>query len=404
MIRALVLSHMFPRSEEDWGGIFVFEQAAALRAIGVDARVLVGNPIWAHWRYQLRALLTWLKSLGRSAPPEWVELRGVPVAFFSFPAPPMRLWARIAPLSFRWRAYSAAARRARRFPFDVVHAHTALMDGSAAARIADRFGIPFVLTEHTGPFTALTEHPANRRLTEAAINRADLVLAVSDKLRRDIIREVHVSHPERISILGNGVDPDLFQPGAHAVSDNGTIRAIWIGGYVPVKQPVMLLEAFASAAAKEPRLRLTMVGHGVLEAAVAKRLGELGLTDRVTMLPSAGRVQVAEHLRSHHFLVLSSETETFGMVVLEALACGRPVLTTRCGGPEETLDGRERGEVVENDRESLAEGFLTMSRRLREFDPHALAAYAHGRFGYPRIAKQLAGQYGQLLAGRSGVR
>jgi glycosyltransferase involved in cell wall biosynthesis len=387
---------MFPRSEEDWGGIFVFEQVAALRAIGVDARVLVGNPIWAHWRHQLRAARSWLKSRAKRSRPDWVDLRGVPVAFFGFPAPPMRLWARIAPLSFRWRAERAAVRRAAAFPFDIVHAHTALMDGSAAVRIADRFDVPFVLTEHTGPFTALTEHPANRRLTEASVNRADLILAVSDKLRRDIIGEVHVRHPERISVLGNGVDPAVFRPGAPAPIGDGPIRAIWIGGYVPVKQPLMLVEAFAKAATREPRLRLTMVGYGVLEDAVAKRIGELGMVDRVTMLPSASRAQVADHIRSHHFLVLSSETETFGMVVLEALACGRPVLTTRCGGPEETVGGKERGELVDNDCEALANGFLAMTRRLGDFDPSALASYAHTRFGYHRIAEQLVARYCEL--------
>jgi glycosyltransferase involved in cell wall biosynthesis len=173
---------------------------------------------------------------------------------------------------------------------------------------------------------------------------------------------------------------------------------------MPVKQPVMLVEAFAKAAAREPRLRLTMVGYGVLEAVVAKRIGELGMVDRVTMLPSASRAQVADYIRSHHFLVLSSETETFGMVVLEALACGRPVLTTRCGGPEETVGGRERGELVENDCKALAKGFLAITRRLGDFDPNALASYAHTRFGHHRIAEQLVARYSELTRRKNGAR
>jgi glycosyltransferase involved in cell wall biosynthesis len=109
---------------------------------------------------------------------------------------------------------------------------------------------------------------------------------------------------------------------------------------------------------------------------------------------------VADYMWSHHFLVISSQSETFGLVSIEALACGRPVLSTRCGGPEEVIRGSEYGELVDNSVEDLAKGLVTMAARIAEFDPTLLHDYARRNYGLEVIAARLKETYLQMLGRR----
>lgn len=401
-MKVAVLSHMFPRTAEDWNGIFVQEQVGALRRAGVDARAIVGNPVWVPWRKGKAALRTIADHCRTPARLTWTGIGEVPTAFFRYLAPPAKLWGPLGSLGYR-RGLRRYMRQLRRdFPFDLVHCHTAFLDGNAGAALARRFHIPFVLTEHTGPFSTLTRNPFMRRQTETAINRADLVLAVSEFLRAEILREVIVMRPECVSVLGNGFRPEIFYAAAPPGAGE-RVRALWIGGFMPVKQPLMLINAFAEAYRREPRLTLTLVGQGELEKEMRERVAMRGLGDVARFCPSASRETIARHMREHHFAVVSSEIETFSLVALEALACGRPVLTTRCGGPQELVGDASRGEIVENSVEGLADGFVRLAGRLGQFDPEILHGYACANFGFDVIAARLKLAYENLLEQKAPV-
>lgn len=400
--RVLVFSHMFPRQEADWGGIFVYEQVRALRRAGVDARVIVGDPhIIVRSTLRSRGFLSgiWNQYVVQRGPLAWRDMAGVPVLRVPFLASYQPFWGWLAARSYRWEVARRAAAIRASFPFELVHAHTAFLDGTAAAAVSKRFSAPFLLTEHTGPFSALTVTPGMRLQTEQAVNSANLVMAVSRHLRNAILAEIAVRHPERIGVLGNGVD--LAQFGLHGVGapSDGTVQVLWIGGFLPVKQPIMLIDAFAEAWARDGRLRLTMVGEGVLEAEIRQRIAERGLNQVVCIRGSASRFDVAALMRAHHFSIISSESETFCLVAVEAMACGRPVLTTRCGGPEETVGSRMHGELVDNDAESLADGMVRLAARLDEFDEVKLHQHVKNNWSYEIIASRLVRTYETMLNG-----
>jgi len=387
---------MFPRGPEDWGGIFVHEQVRALRRIGIDALVLTGDAkILTRTTLRPRTLWPHLRPTPAITPK---DVWGVPTLLFRFLAAYPPWWGYVAAVSYRREVRRLVPQIYARFPFELVHAHTAFLDGGAAAWVARRFKVPFVLTEHTGPFSALTQTTIMRRQTERALQSADLVIAVSDVLRRDMRTRVRMRPDLRIEVLGNAVDTQVFRPLGSEPPADGTVRALWVGGFLPVKQPAMLIDAFALARRHDPRLRLSMVGAGPLERAIQEQIQRRGLEDDVSVLPSASRSAIANHMRRHHFLVISSESETFGLVAVEALACGRPVLSTRCGGPEETVRGSEYGELVRNSVEDLAKGFVTMAARIGEFDPVILHDYVRRNYGFDVIAARVKETYLEVLS------
>ncbi len=207
-MRILVLSAQYPHADNPTSGIFVQEQVAALRREGVDARVLVGREAWlgpSRPLYSLSAVRRFATARPRL---QWREHGGVLSAEF-----PTVVVGRFGE-AVRSCSYTAGLRRVMRalrrdFPFEAVHAHTALLDGAAAVRLKHEFGVPMVLTEHTGPFSVITRTRAMRRRVRRAILGSDRVVAVSNTLAQTI-REAFPELRLTVDVIPNGVDQRLF--------------------------------------------------------------------------------------------------------------------------------------------------------------------------------------------------
>jgi glycosyltransferase involved in cell wall biosynthesis len=136
---------------------------------------------------------------------------------------------------------------------------------------------------------------------------------------------------------------------------------------------------------------------------LSRRIRDLGLTGHVRVLGFLPRPQVASLLRDEcDVLVLPSQAETFGCVLVEALASGKPVVATRCGGPEDIVTHPGLGALCPpGDVQALAQALLETIRRLPEFRPQEIREEALRRFSYQRLASDLHGLYRQALGQRS---
>jgi glycosyltransferase involved in cell wall biosynthesis len=164
-----------------------------------------------------------------------------------------------------------------------------------------------------------------------------------------------------------------------------------------------MIDAFAVAVQRDQRLRLTMVGTGVMESAMRERCAQLELSHLVTVRPSATRAGIADYMREHAFLAISSQSETFCLVAIEALACGRPVIATKCGGPEETLADAPGCMLVDDSVEALADGLLSMaSNKASNHRANELHEYARRNFDYGVVADSVIDAYTDCLANQQG--
>src|SRR5581483_3841833 len=243
--RVLVVSCLYPDAQGRVDGIFVHEQVKGLRHRGLDARVVSGQPLWM---VRPRAFLRHLGALVDPRWPEWDEYDSVPIVRFLYPADGFELG--VQPL-----LYALALRRKLRalaaaFPFDIVHAHTAFVDGRAGMAAARSRGVPFVLTEHTGPFSSVTADWRRRVHVRAAIRSADRVIAVSEALRTAMVDQLALEGKEGIAVIPNAVDSRFFDPALER-SDrvpSGKVgparpgRALWVGHFVEIKRVDRLLE------------------------------------------------------------------------------------------------------------------------------------------------------------------
>ncbi|MFF0467929.1 glycosyltransferase family 4 protein [Micromonospora zamorensis] len=281
----------------------------------------------------------------------------------------------------------------------LVHAHTGIYGGVVAQRLA-RPGARVVVTEHASFLRQIFKQPAARRLYEEALHRADVFLCVSPHLRDEVADEFP-HHAHKLQVLPNAIDFSDFTPRAQSPGD--LLRWLYVGRLSEQKGVDRLLAAFFVVAAEEHAATLTLVGAGPLVERIREEVARSPYGDRVDLRPAVAPTEVPELMRTHDLLVHASPAETFGMTVVEAVACGTPVLVAASLGAQETLRGLHgrAGLMVEvsADPTVLVDGFRELRKRFGELDLPAARATLVERYGQETVAARLREVYATAPAG-----
>jgi glycosyltransferase involved in cell wall biosynthesis len=280
---------------------------------------------------------------------------------------------------------------------DVIHAHVAYPAGLVAMHLSRRFGVPFVVTEHMGPFPfrhLLRPDGRLREFVALPLRQARQTIAVSPALAQ---RMVSFGLPTPL-VIPNVVDEDFFCPAPNPVP-NQEFTFFALGSVEESKGFGDLLSAFREVVRQRPAVRLRIGDHGSKLAAYKALTEELGLQDRVTWLGELTREQArAEHQQADAF-VLPSHYESFGVVFAEAIACGKPVLATRCGGPESIVN-ETNGLLCEvGDVPGIARRMLELVAGRERYDGQAIRADFMGRFSKRAVVPQVLGVYREVVRG-----
>jgi glycosyltransferase involved in cell wall biosynthesis len=301
-------------------------------------------------------------------------------------------------MGFQLAGMLAALRRLRREGWvpDVVHAHV-YQAGLPALALGRRAGAPVVITEHYTGFERGLVTGYDRLIARTAFQSADLVAPVSSYLARYV---TEIAPKARVRVLPNVVDTGVFRPPAQLREPGEGLRLLTVGALADKKGQSYLIEAMARL---DPARNATLdiVGGGPLRAELEALAARLGLADRVRLRGELPKEQVAQLMRESDVFVLPSIYETFGCVLIEAMASGLPVVATAVGGvPEVVLDGE--GRLVEpRDPDALAQAIEatltqeTMERRAAQAERTA------ERYGYPAFAQVWTEAYATLPRGRS---
>lgn len=275
----------------------------------------------------------------------------------------------------------------REFPFDLVHAHFIYPDGTAAYRVAQRYGVPFVITEHAPWHPWLTTPSIGRQALPAA-RAAAMILPESTSVRMTM--EHFGLDRSRLRVVPVGVDTSLFRPDPKTRRDPDQILQV---GFINFNKGVdVLLRAMKMILAKRPSAHLALLGGShfrdtaLQEEKLRAMAGDLGLTDRVRFLGLRPHAEVPEHMRASSVVTLASRAESFGAVLAEAISCGTPVVATRCGGPEDFVTPEVGRLVPTEDPTALATAVLDVLEHRDRFDPQRLHAYIVENFSWSSVA------------------
>jgi len=272
-----------------------------------------------------------------------------------------------------------AAPRARQA--DVIYAHYLFPTGAVAAACGRLARRPWVITAHGRDVRNLTSVPI-RRASAGAVADAAAVIAVSRYLAAEL-RASGLALPP-VYVANMGVDLERFRP-----SDRAAARArlglradgplvLAAGGLTERKNPLVLLQALAAARQARPDVRLALVGDGPLASAVAAGIRRLGLGEAVRWEGAVPHAGVPDWMTACDVLALPSLVEPLGVVALEALASGRPVVATRVGGVAEILPAHLGALVDPRDPSQIARAALELLARPPSPGACRAAAEAHG--------------------------
>lgn len=379
-----VISSLFPRPSAPLAGIFIYER---MRRVGARLPVTVLSPTpYFPGQWVLRLLD---RNYRPPTPRRWrngdTEI-SYP-RFLAFPGLLRGMDARSIALCL----FPHVRRLKENGGADVLDAHFAYPDGVAAALLADWLNLPYTITLR-GSEPRLAQEPGHREQIGTAMRNATRVFTVSESLRRFAI-ELGAAE-SRTRTVPNGVDLDCFQPLDRARSrrslglpENGKVL-ITVGGLVERKGQHRVIDVLPELLTDFPDIHYVLVGGGSGEGDWTGRLEglarEKGVSDRVHFLGQLQPEQLALPLSASDVFVLSSRNEGWANVLLEAMACGIPVVTTDVGGSREVVRNEDIGIVIPfDDRDAL----LAALRRalLASWDREAILAYARANTWDDRI-------------------
>ena len=371
-MKVLILSRGMPSEKYPMHGIFEFDQARALKKQGVD----------------VAACCLDIRSVRRTRKfgIEVTELEGMPV--FKYDIPIGRAPQRISNF-VRWCMFMHIYKKVLKAwdKPDIIHAHFGRATGYVAMKAKEKYGIPYVLTEHDS-----TVHKGNfsKGKTEALkkiYKNANANIAVSAPFEK-VLNNRYASNFEYIP---NIVDTSAIQLSKQCSKNN----FVSIGSLKKGKGFDVLIKAFAQLHDKNAMLKI--IGAGEEGNALKTLTNSLGLSLQVEFCGFLPRSKFQNIFDNSLCFVLASRSETFGLVFIEAMAAGLPVIGTRCGGPEGFVTDDVGILVDVDDVDALAAAMKKMIEDKDKYDSEKVRKYAIDNFSPTVVVQKLLALYERVL-------
>ena len=363
MLRIALVTPILPVPHDQTRGRYIHETARALSKL---ATVRVYFP---QVKYPRLPGLSPRSFLAGQVGPDY-RLDGIELEPYTYPGLPG-----LSRISNGFVGGLALQRRLRKFSPDLVLAYWVYPDGFAARRAARKLGVPCIVGARG--FDIHVRSGVNVMMTRRTLEGVDAMLTVSQAMRHAAIEEFGVP-PGKVHAVINGIDTTVFHP-----RPQGEMRAklgvptnarllVYVGRFVETKGMRELVEAFRRLGSQDPLLHLALVGDGVMRQELSALVRESGLSTRVFMPGGLQPEQVAEWIGAGDVLTLPSWSEGYPNVVVEGIACGRPVVATSVGGTGEIINGDNGIMVPRRDVDALENGLAEALRR--DWNREAMAA------------------------------
>lgn len=371
----VVLSSLFPSERQPMAGLFIRER---MFRVGQELPLAVVSPV--PW-FPLQGLLRCWRPGFRPGAARHETQRGVDVWFPRFLSVP-GLFKRLDGLFMALGAWPRLRRLRREGRLDVLDAHFGYPEGYAATLLGRWLRVPVTLTLR-GTETRHARDSALAPRLRQALQHASRIIAVSESLRQ-VALGMGVP-PDKVRVVGNGVDLKKFSPLPRAEArrrlglQSDAPVLVTVGGLVERKGFHRVIELLPSLRHQHPGLTYLVVGgpspEGDMTDQLQQQVAALGLCDAVRFLGPLPPEELRVPLSAADVFVLATRNEGWANVLLEAMACGLPVVATDVGGNAEVVSEAALGRVVPfGDAEALRQALD--SALCASWDPALIRAYA----------------------------
>lgn len=273
---------------------------------------------------------------------------------------------------------------------DIIHAQSAFYAGYAAAAVSRKAGVPMVFTEHSSKVLNKKLSADEKRILAAAIGTARRVIAVSHVLKGRM-----ASYGKAVAVVPNLVDTAALHHVGKKPSDMFTFMCL--GNLLRDKGMDLLIRAFCGAFAPHEKVRLVIGGEGVYRSQLERLIQELECGARVTLCGAVEHKEIGNFMSLGDCFALTSRYETFGIVFIEAASCGLPLISTRCGGPEEIINAQNGILIEKDDGAALIQAMRYMASHTQQYSGNEISKDIKNRFGKDFVVGVLLKLYRDVL-------
>ncbi len=391
-LRVLIYTTLFPNSVQPLQGNFVLERMRHLLPF-IDMSVVAPIPYFPRLNLNER----------------WFRFATVPhneqFAGFEVDHPRYFVLPKLGMATHGVSMFAGSLRqvctRLQATDFDLIDAHYVYPDGLAATMLGAALRKPVVVSARGSDINVFPQLKTIRPMIRRVLTQADAVIAVAQSLKDNMLDLGCPS--EKITVLGNGVDPVKFKPQpvffARQTLGLPADRPIvlGVGNLSEGKGFHILVEAVARLRSHRPDVLLLLVGEGPYRSVLEKQIRELGISDNVRLIGSQPHDRLALWYSAANVFCLPSSKEGCPNVVLEAMACGLPVIATRVGDVPESLVSPAMGTLVERTAEAFERGIAEALRR--SWDHDRIVAHARSR-DWSSVATKILNIYSEVMARR----
>jgi len=262
---------------------------------------------------------------------------------------------------------------------EFVFINSSLYGGAALAKYLHSEMIPFMVSEHLKEFILKNQFSLfQKECINECYNYSSKIITTSKVLKNEIINNFNINS-KRVLLIPNPADTKYFLPKRSKTGDTFTFISVAL--LRPEKRLDILIKAFAILSKHIPNIVLTVIGDGPEKNKLKLLSHKLGVNNRINFIGYQNKIAVSDILRDHDALVLSSEVETFGVVIVEAMSVGLPVIATKCGGPESIVVAETGVLVDSNDKNKLSVAMKNMIEDYNNYDSNTIRKIAINIYG-----------------------
>jgi len=285
---------------------------------------------------------------------------------------------------------------------DLIHAHSGRGSGEAALDIYKGYNIPYIVMEHNPIYLTGKISVKEKKRLQEVYKSALRVCPVSSQMNKTIGQIIN--DRGKLEVTPNFVSEKFEKVSLEDLKTHRKLQITIVGRLVDNKNVSMGIRAFKLFQENYPNSQLDIIGSGDNRDNLKQLVKELGLNEKINFHGYTSREFIVDLLSKSHVFLLSSINEPFGIPVIESLACGCPVVATRCGGPEEiakNINDKELEAVKLVDRDNYKEMSKKMKRSIsssRELKKRKeIRERALNNYGTEKIAKMWEEKYNEIL-------
>lgn len=370
-MKVFLIARGYPTKQDPTWGCFEKDQAEALSRLGHQVTIL---SVDTRFRFYWRKLGVQCDVHNNIAT---YNIFLLPYALLFF------LPKRIKDLFYAWQLELLYKRAVQQYGKpDAIYSHY-LSNTIKAIPLKKKYHIPIVAMEHWSQM-AYPKIPNNTISTAKYVySSIDQLITVSSALKNNIFQQIGCD-----SI----VIPNMVGKEFHYLPSNlkkkESIQLITTGRLIPEKHFDMLIQAIANIST--PKLQLYIIGNGSEKQKLQKLVEKLQVKDQIQLLGHKSKQEIVTLLQQSDIFVLPSQSETFGVAYIEALACGLPIIATDCGGPRDIVTQKNGLLIPVNDQQALEQAIVQMTHNFNLYDKQSIAQDCQKRFAADNIAKHIA--------------